>query len=167
MSQKSQQAMSKDLHIVVKRFKMPATASYTIGRLYANSIVVSDTIEDKDRGLLDTMPVSQIKAKKIYGETAIPKGTYRVVGTVSPKFSNRVWAKKYNGIVPEIIGVKGFSGIRIHPANTAQELLGCIAPGQNKVKGKVINSTAAFYKFMDNWFMPALKNNLPITITIE
>lgn len=146
---------------------MPASASYTIGRLYANSIIVSDTIEDRDRGLTDSMPLTQIKAKKVYGETAIPKGTYTVVGTVSPKFRNRVWAKKYNGIVPEIIGVKGFSGIRIHPANTASELLGCIAPGQNKVKGKVINSTAAFYKFMDTWFMPALKNKLPITITIE
>jgi hypothetical protein len=159
--------MAKALHIIVKRFNMPASASYTIGRLYANSIIVSDTIEDRDRGLTDSMPLTQIKAKKIYGETAIPKGTYTVVGTVSPKFKNRVWAKKYNGIVPEIIGVKGFSGIRIHPANTAAELLGCIAPGQNKVKGKVINSTTAFYKFMDTWFMPALKNKLPITITIE
>ena len=159
--------ISKELHLSVRRLKMLPTAAYTIGKLYANSLPLSDTIEDRDRGLLDSMSVSQIKAKKIYGETAIPKGTYEVVGTVSPKFRYRVWGKKYDGIVPEIVNVKGFSGIRIHPANTAEELLGCIAPGTNSVKGRVTNSTAAYYKLMDNWLMPAFKSGTKVTITIE
>lgn len=146
---------------------MPADADYTIGRLYAGTSYVSDTIEDRDRGLKDRMTVAEIKAKKVYGETAIPKGTYRVRLTVSPKFRRRAWAAKYGGLVPLLEGVKGFDGVRIHPANRATELLGCIAPGTNSVKGAVLQSTKAFYKLMDTWLIPAHEAGRVITITIK
>ncbi|MBO4231307.1 MAG: hypothetical protein J5886_06480 [Bacteroidales bacterium] len=123
--------------------------SYCIGRLYWDGLFLSDTIEDTDRGLKDSWPIDKILATKVYGETAIPKGTYKIVGSISQKFRNRVWAKKYGGIVPEVIGVKGFSGIRIHPATKATELLGCVAPGKNTVKGAVTQSQACYYKLMD------------------
>lgn len=77
------------------------------------------------------MSVEQIKKSKVYGETAIPTGTYSVTYTYSTRF------KKY---MPLINNVKGFDGIRIHSGNTAKDTLGCIIVGDNKVVGKVINS---------------------------
>lgn len=151
------------VEIKLKRIAMRET--YTIGRLFINGEYVCDTIEDCDRGLMDYMPEMEIRQKKIYGQTAIPHGSYNVTLTMSKTFSGRPWAKMYNGLVPSLENVKGFSGIRIHPANSAEELQGCIAPGENKVVGKVINSTAAYYRIM-NLLMPAWESGTPINITI-
>lgn len=141
--------------------------AYTIGRLYVDQIYLCDTIEDCDRGLKQKWTLEQIKAAKVYGETAIPSGTYEVVLTASPKFRNRVWAKKYGGVVPQVADVKGFSGVRIHPANRATELLGCIAPGKNTIKGAVTQSQATFYKLMDNHILPAAKRGERVYLTIQ
>lgn len=150
------------MEVLVKRIaKLP---TYTIGRLYIDGKLICDTIEDKDRGLTQNMPLEEIKKKKVYGETAIPTGTYKItMDVVSPKFKNRAWAKPYEGKIPRLLDVPGYEGVLIHPFNTAEESLGCIGPGENKVKGKVINSTAAFYKIMD--ILKTAKDQ--ITITIE
>lgn len=141
--------------------------TYTIGKLYVNGIEFSDTLEDKDRGLTSGMSFNEIKQKKVYGETAIPTGTYEVRMTYSPKFANRAYGKKYKGEVPEILNVVGYNGVRIHPFNTAQESLGCIAMGKNSIKGKVTNSTAYYYKLLDNYIVPATKRGEKITLTIK
>ncbi len=141
--------------------------SYTIGILYAEGERFSETVEDKDRGLKDSMSEAEIRTKKKYGITAIPTGTYEIKLSISPKFRTRVWGKKYNGLVPEITGVKGFLGVRIHPANRAEELLGCVAPGENKIKGGVINSVNTYYKLMDKYIMPAYNKGEKMTITIK
>lgn len=131
------------------------------------SVVTSDTLEDKDRGLTDTMSLSAIKLRKIFGKTAIPTGTYRVKLTYSTKFASRPWAKKYGGLVPEILNVKGFSGVRIHPGNDQYDTDGCPLVGDNKVKGKVINSVAKYCELMDKYLMPAFKRNDEIWITVK
>lgn len=124
--------------------------SYTIGKLYVDGKYVCDTIEDADRGLSDSMTEEEVKRKKKYGITAIPIGCYKVVmNVVSPKFKDRSWAKPYGGKIPRLKDVKGFEGVLIHVGNTAQDSLGCILVGENKVKGQVINSTATFHKLMD------------------
>jgi hypothetical protein len=65
------------------------------------------------------MSEDEIKSKKIYGETAVPTGTYKIdMSTVSPKFKNRSWARPYEGKVPRLINVKGFDGVLIHPGNS-------------------------------------------------
>ena len=75
--------------------------TYAIGRLYVDGIYVCDTVEDKDRGLKSHYPLEQIKKAKVYGETAIPMGTYVIdMDRVSPKFSSRSWAKPYGGKIP-------------------------------------------------------------------
>ena len=122
---------------------------YTIVHLFINGSFFCDTIEDTDRGLTDSMPIEKIKSIKIYGETAIPTGIYRIdMSIVSNKFKNRSWAKCCNGKLPRLLGVKGFDGVLIHVGNTQNDSLGCILVGENKVKGRVINSTATFERLI-------------------
>lgn len=150
--------------ILVERvFNSP---SYCISHVYVDGQYVCDAIEDTDRMLDQSQTVEYIKAHKIYKETAIPKGTYEIKLTYSPKFAQRNFAKKYGGKLPEIIGVPCWSGVRLHPANYATELEGCIAPGLNKIKGCVVESTKCFYKIMDDYIMPSIKRNEKINITI-
>ena len=52
--------------------------TYTIGRLYINGVFFSNTVEDKDRGLKQTDSLAIIQSKKVYAETAIPTGTYKI-----------------------------------------------------------------------------------------
>ena len=40
--------------------------TYTIGWLYVDGVKFADTIEDKDRGLTQSMPVAEIKKRKVY-----------------------------------------------------------------------------------------------------
>lgn len=140
--------------------------TYTIGKMYVNNRVFGDTIEDTDRGLRLTMKTAEIMEGKIYGRTAIPTGTYDVKLTYSPKFANNTWGKKYRGLVPEIMNVPAWKGVRIHPFNTAEESLGCIAVGKNSVKGKVLQSTQYYYNLMDKYILPAVKRGEKIELEI-
>ena len=141
--------------------------TYTIGILYVDGVRFCETVEDKDRGLKETMNEMAIKMMKIAGVTAIPTGTYRVALSVSLKFRNKEWAKKYGGLVPEIRSVKGFSGIRIHPGSNAASTEGCLIPGDNKVKGGVINSQKRYFELMDKYLVPAWNRGEPIQIEIR
>lgn len=119
--------------------------NYTIGNLYVNDVFFCNTLEDKDRGLHEAQSLLEIQSKKVYGQTAIPYGTYKIdMNTVSPKFKNRSWAKFCGGKLPRLIDVKGYEGVLIHVGNKAEDTLGCILVGENKIKGQVINSTATF-----------------------
>lgn len=141
--------------LLKRRFKGP---KYTIGSLFINGEYFCDTIEDIDRKLNDSMTEEEIKRIKVYGETAIPYGTYKVdMNTVSPKFKDRSWAKPYSGKLPRLLNVKGYEGVLIHVGNTAQDSLGCILVGENKQVGRVINSTATFNKLMNVLLKAKLK----------
>lgn len=125
--------------------------SYTIGNLYVDGVWFCNTLEDKDRGLDSSMPVEDIKKKKVYGETAIPTGRYIVrMDIVSPKYSGYDWyAKNFQARMPRLEAVKAFVGILIHPGTTALDSYGCILVGMNKQKGKVLESRATFKKLWD------------------
>ena len=141
---------------------------YTIGRLYIDGKYVSDTLEDCDRGLTQDMPLEEIKAKKVYGKTAIPTGTYEIdMNTISPKFQARSWAKPYGGKLPRLIGVKGFEGVLVHVGNTADNSSGCLLVGKNSIKGMVTDSTKTFMSLMSKYLLPDKLRGEKITITIE
>lgn len=141
--------------------------TYTIGEMFINGVKFSETCEDKDRGLTDQMSLAEIKSKKVYGKTAIPTGTYELKMTYSPKFANRPFAKKYGGKVVEIMNVKGYNGVRIHPFNTAEDSLGCIAVGRNLEKGKVLQSTVYYMKLLEEYILPAIKKGYKISLVIK
>ena len=142
--------------------------TYTIGHLYVDGIYVCDTVEDKDRGLKSHHPLEQISKVKVYGETAIPMGTYVIdMDRVSPKFSIRSWAKPYSGKIPRLRSVPGFESILIHPGNTAASSLGCILVGINDKVGRVSDSQKTFKRLMDDYLIPAHERGETITITIQ
>lgn len=131
---------------------------YTIGTLTIEGLFQCDTIEDVDRGLENSMSKQEIETTKVYGHTAIPKGEYIIdMSTISPKFKERSWAKPYGGKLPRLLNVKGFEGVLIHVGNTEKDSLGCIIVGENKIKGRVINSTRTFVKLMALLMKASLK----------
>lgn len=143
------------MEIIVKR--IAKRDKYTIGRFYINGSYVCDTLEDKDRGLTDSMTEDDIKKIKVYGETAIPTGTYTVIYNYSNKFKK---------MMPLLVDVKGYAGVRIHSGNTPSDTLGCILLGDNKEVGKVLNSRATCNKVYPV-IEKAYKAGEKITITIK
>ena len=76
------------MEIFVKR--IAKKADYTIGKVYINGVYLCDSIEDKDRGLKQSMSLSEIRNVKIPKQTAIPSGNYEVTLNVkSPTFSQK------------------------------------------------------------------------------
>ena len=105
---------------------------YTISRLYVNGELFGcNTLEDTDRGLRQDRQLEEIKKKKAYGQTAIPRGSYECVYTYSNRFKK---------MLPLLKDVPGFDGIRIHSGNSAKDTEGCILVGLNLKKGMVLNS---------------------------
>jgi hypothetical protein len=119
---------------------------YTIGKLFINDEYICDTLED----------VVRSEGAKVYGETAIPYGTYEIVLTMSPRFKK---------VLPLLLNVPNFEGVRIHTGNTERDTEGCILVGYNKVKGKVINSKIAFDKVIEQLELATI-NNEKITIEV-
>lgn len=133
-------------------------SNYTISRLYVNGQFFGcNTIEDTDRGLTQDMTETEIRKKKLYGKTAIPSGRYNVVMSMSAKFGK---------MLPEIQNVKGFSGVRIHSGNSAEDSLGCILPGVNDKVGWVSNSRLWTNKLIDQ-IRAALARGEKVTLTID
>lgn len=137
--------------------------NYTIGRLYIDGKYFCDTLEDVDRGLLQSMSLEEINSLKVYGETAIPRGTYKITLEVqSPKYKNRNQYRFCKGYLPRLLNVIGYDGILIHIGNYIKDTYGCILVGENKVKGQVINSTATFKRLYN--ILITSKDDLEIEI---
>ena len=142
-------------------------ATYTVGILYVDGVRFCETLEDKDRGLFQGDTLSQIKSTKVYGETAIPIGTYKVaMDILSPKYSAVAWYKELcGGKMPRLLDVPGFEGILIHPLNNPLQTYGCIGVGRNTKVGELTESKATFKKLYKK-MRDAHKRGETITITI-
>jgi len=90
--------------------------SYTLGNLSVDGKELFVTVEDRDRKL----EAGEVKVPK---ETAIPRGTYKIDITFSPKYQKKV---------PILLNVPGFTGIRIHSGNDKDDTEGCIIVGMSR-----------------------------------
>lgn len=124
-------------------------SSATIGELLINDKHLCDTLEDRVRP----------EGEKVYGKTAIPEGTYEVKLTHSPRFKK---------ILPEILNVPNFSGIRIHTGNSSKDTEGCILVGtwDGEKEDWVGSSKIAFDKLM-SLLEEATNNKEKVTITVK
>lgn len=145
--------------------------TYTLGNLFVNGEYFCDTLEDKDRGLMDSMSLEEIKSKKVYGQTAIPKGTYEItLDVVSPKFSKYpFYMEVCKGKLPRLQNVKGFEGILIHVADGykgAELVQGCIGIGKNTIKGGLLEGKD-YFKKLYSLLSESVNNKEKIFIIIE
>jgi hypothetical protein len=101
----------------------------TIGLLLVDHNFECYTLEDTVR----TGP-------KIPGNTAIPEGVYKVVISLSNRFKR---------LMPEVLAVPGFTGIRIHSGNTDADTEGCPLLGAQRGSNSVALSRLAFAKFFE------------------
>ena len=149
------------MKLTLKRIAKKET--YTVGKLYIDGVYFCDTIEDKDRGLYQKQDIQELRKIKVPSKTAIPTGIYKIsLSIVSPKYSTKkIYQEICKGKVPRLLNVPGYEGVLIHIGNTAEDSAGCILVGQNKVVGKVINSTETFRKLYNKI---KEQNNLTIEI---
>ncbi len=132
--------------------------SYTIGKLYIDGVYFSDTIEDVVREMPATCPntprgIACACKEKVYAQTAIPAGTYRVTMEYSPRFKRKL---------PYLHDVPHFLGILIHSGNDQGHSSGCLIVGRNTVKGKVLESKATL-----DTLLSKIGNQKNLTITVE
>lgn len=118
------------MKLVLDRFEF--TDRSTIGTLTCDKFSCF-TLEDCDRYLEDG-------GEKVYGETAIPRGTYKVIIDYSQRFKKEL---------PRLLDVPGFEGIRIHPGNAPEDTEGCILVGSSYKDNWVGNSRATFTWLFD------------------
>ena len=137
--------------IKVKRTKF--NLNNTLGEMFINNNHFCYTIEDRVRDINNDGDLDDIGETKVYGETAIPKGEYKLILSISNRFKI---------LMPEILNVKGFTGIRIHKGNSAIDSHGCIIIGMLQNNTGVQQSKIAFDKLMIE-----LKNKKDIRIIIE
>lgn len=142
------------MELVLKRTVF--TEESTISELSINGVFQCFVLEDKDRGLTQSMPLTEVNTKKVHALTAIPYGRYEVVST----FSNRF--QKY---LPLLVNVPGFEGIRIHPGNKSTDTEGCLLPGNKKGVNVVSESKLAFEAVFAKIKAVEKKEKIFITIT--
>ena len=143
--------MKIDLHRKWRR------KGYSIGILSIDGKRTCETLEDQDRGLNEDMNLKDIMKIKVMKETAIPLGRYQVTWAFSVRF---------NKMLPLLIGVPGFAGIRIHSGNKAKDTEGCILCGRNTEVGTVTNSRYWTNK-VNGLIEAACKRKEEVTITIH
>ena len=128
--------------------------TFTEGKLLIDDVFECYTVEDTDRKMEEDL------TKKVNGKTAIPRGRYEVVLSMSNRFKK---------VLPEVLNVPGFTGIRIHAGNSSIDTEGCVILGS--VNAKVDDDWVGGSKIALTQFMAKLEtakeNNEKVYIEIS
>ena len=123
-----------DMKLVREQFK----DTQTVGKLYLNGVYFCDTLEDKNRDL-NKNGIFDGTEKKVYSETCIPFGQYKVIINQSPRFKR---------LMPRLLNVPHFDGILIHNGGTEKNSAGCILVGSYDGQ-KLVRSKEMFNKLFE------------------
>jgi hypothetical protein len=133
----------ESLELLVERER--STHTSTTGALFCDGKRVCWTLEDP------------VRVRKVDGMTAIPAGRYRVIITLSNRFKR---------LMPLLLNVPDFEGIRIHPGNVAADTHGCILVGLTRGADRVDHSREA-YAIVYDMIHGALQDEREVWITIR
>lgn len=123
----------------------------TIGKLYVDDEDVGIfTLEDKYREV-EGKPVQEWK---VPDETAIPKGTYKVTVDYSDHFQR---------LLPHVLDVPGYVGVRIHPGNTDLDTEGCLLLGKEWSGGDFVGKSREAFQELFPRIQGASECSLEIT----
>lgn len=141
-----------DEAVMMLRLKRPLDcgAGATVGELFVDGQFMCYTLEDTDRKL-------EAGGTKIKCDTAIPRGTYDVIITHSNRFGK---------MMPLLLDVPQFDGVRIHSGNTAADTEGCILVGAFKRGNDFIGSSRAAYQSLFEKLDAAIEQGDKIRIEI-
>jgi len=114
--------MSLKLHLV----RTEQGDDSTLGRLYEQASTIDDeflcyTLED------------ELREVKIPGETAIPKGRYKIMPRVAKTDMNKKYAERYGDLhvgMAWLQDVPNFKWVYIHTGNTDDHTDGCLLVGE-------------------------------------
>lgn len=128
-------------------------ADMSKGGLFSNKQFFGYTLEDRVRDINKDGDLNDPGEKKIHSQTAIPAGRYEVKLSYSPRFKR---------VLPEILNVPGFVGIRIHGGNAHINTEGCILIAKNKYLAKPlkIKDRTGLMHLVMNWIQGSLEKEL-------
>lgn len=121
--------------MLISVVRKPSKNGATIGDVYIDGVRDCYSIEDEIREI----PGRPVAEWKIPGKTAIPQGKYRVVLTKSQRFGK---------VLPEVLMVEGYSGVRIHSGNKSEDTEGCILVGEDAQDHTITRSKEALLELM-------------------
>lgn len=129
---------------VVRRW---LTEDAVLGELHVNGRFRCFTLEDlpPEPGLV-----------KVPGKTAIPRGIYPLAFDYSPRFKM---------VLPRVLNVPNFEGVRIHAGNFAEDTEGCILVGLDRFRNHVERSRLALHQLL-SYFDDALAAKEPMMLTV-
>jgi hypothetical protein len=133
----------------LRLIREPTRNDTTFGVLFADGRFHCHTLEDAIR----ERPGVPVEHWKIKGQTAIPAGRYYVDLTRSNRFQR---------VLPELMTVPGFTGVRIHSGNTIADTDGCLIVGSGRSSWGITGSRVALERLMGE-----LLQQKDIWITIE
>lgn len=142
--------------MILRLQRLASYDDYTIGAFYVNGKLQCFTLEDEKRNV------------KVWGETRIPAGVYKLrlqtAGNMSPRYATKFSFHK--GML-HLLNVPNFEGVFIHIGNTDDDTAGCILLGLSHSVGSNLigNSTSAYMQTYPS-IADAISNGEQVTINI-
>jgi len=151
------------MHLFIER--APSTTKSTSGKLYVDGVFWLPVPASPDKAAIYTLEdvVREVKGQpveswKIKGQTAIPAGRYRVDYTESARFKRKTLI---------LLDVPGFTGIRFHGGNKAEDTEGCILCGHAKTGPDSIAVCAPAIALLESLVCPEIATGHEVWCTVE
>lgn len=142
--------------MIIRLQRLASYDDYTIGAFYINGKLSSFCLEDEKRNV------------KVYGETRIPAGVYKLrlqtAGTMSPKYAAKF--KNHKGML-HIQNVPNFEGVFIHIGNTDDDTAGCLLVGlSHRIGNNFIGDSTLAYSQIYPLISNAIEEKEQVSIQI-
>ena len=141
------------MHLTVQRHTL--TARSTISVLSIDGIPTCSILEDPVR----------LTGPKVWGDTAIPAGTYGVIVNQSTRFSAKAGHPVF---LPLLLNVPGYEGVRIHCGNSPVDTEGCLLVGvYSKLQPDWVSTSQVTFGKVFPLIQAALNRGEAVTLTIS